>query len=391
MGTEPLQSPQPPLFPLAQQSALPATRTLPPQPSLEQLKKQAKELLAAARAGDRTAQERLRRFFSVQPATRPVGQPEGQAAKPPTLSQAQLVVAREHGFPSWARLRREVQLAPLRAQLERCIERPIDWSARRNAMQTLAEAGPSGMLVALEALAHPDPRLRGAALGFIDRHATSACVPQLTQVAPHDPVPDVRRAALHALLCERCKPEPLQIDVLPLLIRMFREDANRRVRFTAAVGLFRQAGEPRVQAAFRAAAQEDPSALVRRAAIGKLRGDDAPPLLAHVAQEDPSALVRRAAIGRLRGDDAPPLLAHVAQRDPDPHVRVAAASRLGGEPHRQLACQVLEAVLRGDASLQVKREAHLALKLLSPEYRQLAAQRAREANLARAAQQPGAA
>jgi hypothetical protein len=79
-----------------------------------------------------------------------------------------------------------------------------------------------------------------------------------------------------------------------------------------------------------------------------------------------------------------PLLAHVAQHDPDPHVRVAAASRLGSEPHRQVACQVLEAVLRGDASLQVKREAHLALKRLSPEYRQLAAQRAREANLARA-------
>src|SRR5919204_799247 len=125
MGTEPLQPPLLTLFPLAQPSSPPASGTLPPQPSLEQLKKQAKDLLAAARGGDRTAQERLRRFFPVQPATGPVGEPEAQAAKPPTLSQAQLVIAREYGLSSWARLRREVQLIPLRAQLERCIERPI--------------------------------------------------------------------------------------------------------------------------------------------------------------------------------------------------------------------------------------------------------------------------
>jgi hypothetical protein len=97
---------------------------------------------------------------------------------------------------------------------------------------------------------------------------------------------------------------------------------------------------------------------------------------------DPSSLVRRAAVDRLRGGESEPLLAHVAQHDPDPHVRVAAARRLGREPYVQLACQVLEAALREGTKPQVKHDAHHALKRLSPEYRQLAAQRAREANLA---------
>ncbi|MDQ3703215.1 MAG: hypothetical protein M3442_20195, partial [Chloroflexota bacterium] len=98
------------------------------------------------------------------------------------------------------------------------------------------------------------------------------------------------------------------------------------------------------------------------------------------------------AVGGLRGDDALPLLAHVAEHDSDAHVRVAAASLIGREPrHHLLACQVLEAALREDAKPQVKHDAHQALKRLSPQYRQLAAQRAREASLARAAQPPGTA
>jgi hypothetical protein len=119
--------------------------------------------------------------------------------------------------------------------------------------------------------------------------------------------------------------------------------------------MLRRAGDPPVQEAFRAAVRGDTSALVRRGAV---RG--------------------------LRGDDVLPLLAHVAEHDPDAHVRVAAAQRLGHEPYRQLACRVLEAALRDTPRPQVKRDAHLALKRLSPEYRQLSAQRARAANLARA-------
>jgi hypothetical protein len=60
-------------------------------------------------------------------------------------------------------------------------------------------------------------------------------VPQLTQLALRDPDPDVRRRAVHALICEGCKDTPLETDVLPALIESFRHDANRSavIRTTA--------------------------------------------------------------------------------------------------------------------------------------------------------------
>src|SRR6185312_16060334 len=67
--------------------------SLPARPSLEQLKKRAKELLRAIRAADPAAIARLR----------------GQLARDAdeaTLADAQLVIAREHGFASWPRLKR---------------------------------------------------------------------------------------------------------------------------------------------------------------------------------------------------------------------------------------------------------------------------------------------
>ncbi len=64
---------------------------LPDRPDLDQLRRQARELHRAAVGGDATALDRLR----------PVS---GQV----TLSAAQLALAREHGFPSWPRLRADV-------------------------------------------------------------------------------------------------------------------------------------------------------------------------------------------------------------------------------------------------------------------------------------------
>lgn len=360
MGSQPSLATPPQLptpVPVTPPLSPPAVRRLPPQPSLEQLKKQAKDLLAAVLRGDGAALERFARCF---PASAAEAEPRGaRDAPPPTLAQAQLVIAREYGSPSWPRLRQAVELAPLRALLERSIARPIDWPARRRNMEALAAAGPAGMQVALEALSDPNPKLRGAALGFIDHHATDACVPQLSHVAQTDPDPVVRRLAVHALICDRCKPSPLQLDPLPVLLDAFRKDPNRRVRFSAALSFWPYRDFPEVQNAFRVA-----------------------------AREDPSSLVRRAAVNGLSVSDALPLLAHIAQTDPDAHVRVAAAQKLGRGPYVQLACQVLEAALRESGKPQVQHDAHQALKRLSPEYRQLAAQRAREASLGRAGGPP---
>ena len=65
---------------------------LPPRPDLDQLRRQPKELVRAARVGEPAALERLR-----------------AVSAPMTLAGAQLAVAREYGFPSWARLKRDVE------------------------------------------------------------------------------------------------------------------------------------------------------------------------------------------------------------------------------------------------------------------------------------------
>lgn len=73
------------------------TRTLPPQPSLEQLRKQAKDLLKAYCAGDVAAVAEVARFES---------QPDPAKF---ALTDAQRVLARAYGFASWARIKQNVE------------------------------------------------------------------------------------------------------------------------------------------------------------------------------------------------------------------------------------------------------------------------------------------
>jgi len=64
---------------------------LPPRPDLGQLRRQTKDLLHAAKGGDADALRRI-----------------GAVSDRPVLASAQLAVAREYGFASWAKLRIEV-------------------------------------------------------------------------------------------------------------------------------------------------------------------------------------------------------------------------------------------------------------------------------------------
>jgi hypothetical protein len=77
-------------------------RSLPPLPNLEQQKKQARELLEAARAHDPAA---LRRFRTHHP--RLAAQPEAEWPML-ALHDAQLVLAREYGFASWTKLKAHI-------------------------------------------------------------------------------------------------------------------------------------------------------------------------------------------------------------------------------------------------------------------------------------------
>jgi hypothetical protein len=63
---------------------------LPERPSLQQLRKQAKELLQQLRSGDPSANDRLRKFKTTVDS--------------PILADAQFTLAREYGFESWPKL-----------------------------------------------------------------------------------------------------------------------------------------------------------------------------------------------------------------------------------------------------------------------------------------------
>jgi hypothetical protein len=81
-----------------------ATAALPQDPNLDQLRTQARELQRVVRRGDPAALDRVSRWHPAPP--------------PPAdlrLTAAQLVLAREYGFASWARLRRYVQIVTARS------------------------------------------------------------------------------------------------------------------------------------------------------------------------------------------------------------------------------------------------------------------------------------
>ena len=117
------------------------SRQLPPRPSLEQFRKQAKSLLKLRRAADSEALTRIRQSH---PRWRKL--PEGASEMPFTLADAQLVIASEYGFASWSRLQSQVKT------LEAA-------GATAEAVASLREAAGKGDLARLNALLDVRPDL----------------------------------------------------------------------------------------------------------------------------------------------------------------------------------------------------------------------------------------
>ena len=82
---------------MAQSHSVAPARRLPEKPNLNQLKKQAKDLLDAFERGDPTARTEVRAHYPEFAA--------GAATRPLRLSDAQLVLARAYGFTSWPKLK----------------------------------------------------------------------------------------------------------------------------------------------------------------------------------------------------------------------------------------------------------------------------------------------
>jgi len=93
-------------MPSVRPAPVPSTRAehQPPRLNLENQRKQARSLLNAARAGDARALRRLAALHPRQPKATTA------AAKPRwSLHHAQLVIARERGFKSWAKLKAHLE------------------------------------------------------------------------------------------------------------------------------------------------------------------------------------------------------------------------------------------------------------------------------------------
>ncbi len=123
---------------------MPASRFLPNSPDLDQLKRQAKELLRSARAADPTALARFRLLPSLRRASE-----DDLARTALALHDAQSVIAREHGFPSWNALREHVEELTLGFD---------------GAVREIIEAATDGRASRAERMLALHPRIAGASL-----------------------------------------------------------------------------------------------------------------------------------------------------------------------------------------------------------------------------------
>ncbi|HLZ40252.1 MAG TPA: ankyrin repeat domain-containing protein [Candidatus Sulfotelmatobacter sp.] len=121
-------------------------RVLPQNPSLEHLKYQAKDLMKDCKARDPGAAQRIREFHPRF----------GRATDakifdaPFRLSDAQLTIAREAGFPSWARLKRHIEKPTLADRLQVPHHQRIEDSVFRRAVDLIDAGDVPGLLAHLK-------------------------------------------------------------------------------------------------------------------------------------------------------------------------------------------------------------------------------------------------
>jgi len=116
-------------------------KRLPENPSLVHLKYQAKDLLKEHAAQDPQAGQRIREFH---PAFQKAADRDIFAARL-SLSDAQLTIAREHGFPSWPRLKRHIERPTLADKLQLPHHERIEDARFRRAVELLDAGDVAGL------------------------------------------------------------------------------------------------------------------------------------------------------------------------------------------------------------------------------------------------------
>jgi len=126
-------------------------KRVPSNPNLDHLKYQAKDLLKGHAASNPGAAQRIREFH---PHFRRATDDQVFDAKL-SLSDAQLTIAREYGFPSWTRLKRHIEKPTLSDQLNLPHHERIEDAIFRRAVDLLD----AGDVAGLRAYLHQHPSL----------------------------------------------------------------------------------------------------------------------------------------------------------------------------------------------------------------------------------------
>jgi hypothetical protein len=285
--------------------------------NLEQLRKQAKELLREFRAGDSRARSRLAAHLPGVDAQTPAFV-DGRTV---LLAHALLVIARENGFPSWPKLkaaylsahnqrlaaahpastrdasgravpasRQVAKGARAQALLELSCE-VIDLATRQDVIELtrrlvltrrdilalrdlIVARGEHAQLVdaLLTGLNHRNPRVRYDCAHALDHFADDRCSGPLRHLLD-DPVPRVRRVALHVLSCDGCKLSPLPAgdDLVAHILAHAITDPSINVRRHATVALGSYPRDARAVKMLETLATTDTDRAIRREARGALR------------------------------------------------------------------------------------------------------------------------
>ena len=165
---------------------------LPPNPNLDHLKHQAKDLLKMHASRSPQIAQLIREFH---PRFRTSSDDEIFAV-PFQLSDAQLTVARQHGFPSWPRLKQRIEKPTLADRLDLPHHERIEDPVFRHAVDLLDAGDVDGLRAHLQQ--HP-----GVAHQQVDLEGTNYfCHPTLLEFIAENPT---RRGALPKNIVEVAK------------------------------------------------------------------------------------------------------------------------------------------------------------------------------------------
>ena len=189
---------------------------------------------------------------------------ELQRASGEPLQAAQHRLATAYGFSSWSELKKTLVAATT----------VDEWGRRllgKTALEALRDAGAApeaGEIV--PALKHPNPRIRHACLGLLDHLAGEESIAAMV-AATADPVPRVRRMAVHALGCQSCKAAALCANLNAVFIPIAEGDPAWKVRREAVISIVQQPADAVSRGALSRIADRDAHPEVRKQAAWAAR------------------------------------------------------------------------------------------------------------------------